>query len=66
VHFTSATHRPSDDWFHLPPGIEKRLRLTHRNSGIPVQGLAGGRLGALNSSASVWIKLDATATDSSS
>jgi beta-mannosidase len=66
VHFTSATHRPSDDWFHLPPGIEKRLRLTHRNSGIPVEGLAGGRLGALNSSASVWIKLDATATDSSS
>jgi beta-mannosidase len=60
VHFISATHRPSDDWFHLPPGIEKRLLLTLRTNELRDQGVAGGRLNALNSNSSTWIKLDAS------
>ena len=28
VHVEAAGYRPSDDWFHLAPGIQRRIRLT--------------------------------------
>lgn len=57
VHFVSHSHRPSDDWFHLPPGIEKWLILSPREASQVEPALAGGTLAALNGSAAPWVRL---------
>jgi len=57
VHFVSHSHRPSDDWFHLPPGVEKWLRLCPRHAEPGDPALAGGTLAAINGTTAPWVRL---------
>lgn len=57
VHFVSHSHQPSDDWFHLPPGIEKWITLRPRAGTNVEPALAGGSLAALNGLSSPWVRL---------
>src|SRR5450830_78746 len=57
VHFVSHSHQPSDDWFHLPPGIEKWLSLRPREGAAVEPALAGGTLAALNGLTAPWVRL---------
>lgn len=61
VHFSCGTHDAQDDWFHLAPGVSRRVRLVPR-TGATAQdpALAGGTLSALNALSSVWVKLAAS------
>lgn len=56
LHFSSASHRPSVDWFHLPPGVEQCIRLQPREGVAVEPALAGGSLSALNSLSPRWIR----------
>ncbi|MXN66614.1 glycoside hydrolase family 2 protein [Stappia sp. GBMRC 2046] len=49
VHIRDDGFRPSDNWFHLAPGREKRIRLTRRH-GIPADRQPSGEVAALGSS----------------
>ncbi|WP_406856370.1 glycoside hydrolase family 2 protein [Alsobacter sp. KACC 23698] len=49
VHIVDQGYRPEDDWFHLAPGREKRVRLRPRSAG---QGPPSGRVLAVNASSS--------------
>ncbi|MDD0809713.1 glycoside hydrolase family 2 protein [Curvibacter sp. RS43] len=56
LHFSSASHRPDVDWFHLPPGVEQCIRLQPREGVTVEPALAGGSLGALNSLSERWVR----------
>lgn len=56
LHFNSASHRPSVDWFHLPPGVEQCIRLQPREGVSVAPALAGGSLRALNSLGERWVR----------
>lgn len=56
LHFSSASHRPGVDWFHLPPGVEQCIRLQPREGVAVEPALAGGSLNALNSLSERWIR----------
>lgn len=57
LHFSSQTHRPAQDWFHLAPGEERCLRLSPRPGKAQVPALQGGSLAAINGLGSTWVAL---------
>lgn len=52
VHIEDDNFRPEDDWFHLAPGAEKRVRLFRRRDANP-QAAPNGTLTALNTTGQI-------------
>jgi beta-mannosidase len=52
VHFEIETHTVDDDYFHLAPGSQHRVRLLPRSAGKPLN----GRVAAINAAVSVPIR----------
>jgi beta-mannosidase len=57
LNFSSEGYFVDDDWVHLPPGVEHRIRLTPKPGVLQDAALAGGTLSALNSAQAIWVRL---------